>query len=304
MNLYSNKMKKGFLLEKPKTTSAIKIPNNRNIYICGCARNCEQYLSKVFENIRKIIELFDDYKIIIAYDDSHDRTYETLVSLKTSFPKLEIIRNYKRLSKYRTENISNARNSIINHIKNENNPEYEYFIMMDFDDVNAGKMNIDVLKEYIFNDKYEWDSLSFNRRQYYDIWALSIDKYVFSCWHWENNPAVQFGSREVPLIMYNYITNKLSGMNKDKLLDCHSAFNGFAIYKKKKFMDCRYEFDVYENLQQIPKHLILGNMELLNRNYYIHFIEDCEHRYFHYHSILQHNAKIRISPQILFEEYC
>jgi hypothetical protein len=104
--------------------------------------------------------------------------------------------------------------------------------------------------------------------------------------------------------MYHYITNKLSSIEKDKLLDCHSAFNGFAIYKKNKFIDCRYEFDVFENLQQIPKHLILANMEELDRNYYIHFIEDCEHRYFHYQSILQHNAKIRISPQVLFEEYC
>jgi len=296
-------MKKGFLLEKKiKPIPDIEQTNNRNIYICGCVRNCEQYLSKVFENIRKIIELVDDYKIIIAYDESQDRTYEALISLKTSFPKLEIIRNYKPLSKYRTENISNARNSIINYIKNDNNPQYEYFIMMDFDDVSSGKMNIDILKEYLFNDKYQWDALSFNRKQYYDIWALSIDKYVLSCWHWDNNPNIQFGSREVPLIMYNYITNKLSNMNKDKLLDCHSAFNGFAIYKKNKFMDSKYEFDIYENLQQIPKHLILENMEVLNRNYYIHFIEDCEHRYFHYHSILQHNAKIRISPQILFEE--
>ena len=103
-------MRKGFLLEKPEATNVTPIPvinqsQKRNIYICGCVRNCEQYLSKVFENIRKIIELVDDYKIIIAYDDSQDRTYETLIRLKTSFPHLEIIRNDKPLSKYRTENI-------------------------------------------------------------------------------------------------------------------------------------------------------------------------------------------------------
>lgn len=42
--------------------------------ICGCVRNCEQHLDKVFDNIKKIQSLFDNTKIIISFDVSEDFT--------------------------------------------------------------------------------------------------------------------------------------------------------------------------------------------------------------------------------------
>ena len=46
--------------------------------ICGSVKNCGPYLKKVFENIEKIGSLFDDYKIIIYYDESSDDTLQKL----------------------------------------------------------------------------------------------------------------------------------------------------------------------------------------------------------------------------------
>jgi hypothetical protein len=40
--------------------------------ICGTVKNCAPFLEKVFENIEIISKIFDDYKIIIAYDTSTD----------------------------------------------------------------------------------------------------------------------------------------------------------------------------------------------------------------------------------------
>ena len=49
-----------------------------NCCICGPVKNCGPYLRKVLENIEKIGSLFDDYSIIIYYDNSTDNTLEIL----------------------------------------------------------------------------------------------------------------------------------------------------------------------------------------------------------------------------------
>ena len=50
-----------------------------NCYICGCLLNCEKYLNNVFNNILKIGKLFNNYKVIVAYDDSNDESLNILL---------------------------------------------------------------------------------------------------------------------------------------------------------------------------------------------------------------------------------
>ena len=78
-----------------------------------------------------------------------------------------------------------------------------------------------------------------------------------------------------------------------------SAFNGFAIYKTNKFINCRYDGSL--NLNYIPKKLLLENIKfsgkmILNNEKK----QDCEHRSFHFEAIIKNHAKIRISPLCLF----
>lgn len=266
-----------------------------NCYICGCARNCEPFLPLVLENIKKIAACFDQYKVLIAYDDSHDNTYDILQ--KSDLP-ITLIRSKKPLSRTcRTQNISNARNAILEKIRA--GPSYDYIIMMDMDDVNAGDIHIDVLKKAL-NNSANWDSISFNRHFYYDIWALSIEPFVFSCWHWANDQR-QFENTEVTQIMYHYISQKLK--NETKPIECFSAFNGFAIYKTPLFINCQYNHDAKINLDIIPKELINQNIRVLQRSIFMNFNEECEHRHFHFRAVLDYQARIRISPDFLFEEY-
>ena len=42
--------------------------------IAGCARDCENYIELVFENIKKICTIIDVQQIIVAYDESSDKT--------------------------------------------------------------------------------------------------------------------------------------------------------------------------------------------------------------------------------------
>ena len=112
--------------------------------ICGCAKNCELYLDSVFKNIKSIQSLFEKTKIIISFDNSSDFTLKKLCELKKEFD-IEIIINKDSLSTIRTVNIENARNKILNQIYESYN-EYDYFIMIDMDDVSSKPINIDVLK--------------------------------------------------------------------------------------------------------------------------------------------------------------
>jgi hypothetical protein len=318
MNSYESELKKIF--EKPflkphieeeqqeKITINISetkpfVYKKKKVYIGCCVRNCANYLDNVFSNIDKIISLFHDYKIIIAHDDSFDNSLDILNKKKTKY-NIEILNvsenSYIIDPTLRTKRISNARNAILTKIYDNEEKCYDYFIMMDMDDVNCGRMNIDVLKKCLDNDE-EWDSLSFNRKNYFDVWALSLDPYVFSCWHFP-------GGFDVVNKIKDYVTSKLAKLTNDSLLECMSAFNGFAIYKKDKFVNCNYDWQVRNNYDIIPSDIISKNEKALERkitldiSYHqaVNPVSDCEHRYFHLNAIEKNNARIRISPLCLF----
>lgn len=267
------------------------------VYICGCVKNCGKYLDKVYSNILKISKYFSKFKIIIAYDESTDNSLEKLKQLEN----VTIIMNNNK-SETRTENISNARNSIINFIKSDSSEYYDYFIMMDFDDVCAGELDIKVLLKYL--DTNNWDCLSFNRKNYYDIWALSFEPYICSCFQFDNNHSTV---NDVVGLMRKEIIGKLESINMNELLEVHSAFNGFAIYRTNKFINCKYEYLVSENFKFISREkyeeiiVMLNNSGKLTSNIYWNSRpSDCEHRHFHLEAKHKNNAKICISPLYLF----
>lgn len=274
-------------------------------FICGCVRNSAKFLPSVFHNIEIIMQLFDDFQIIIAFDVSEDNTYDILMNYKSKYgEKMKILSNPNQLSLSRTQNISNARNMIIDYIYNPTSPQYEYFIMMDMDDVCSGKLHIDVLQKYL--SRLDWDSLSFSRNFYYDIWALSIDPLYISCWHWTKDWIR--GNNLFAILMKSYIEQKIGACSPNELIECRSAFNGFAIYRKSKFANCIYRNSFVENLNMLSYNEIEHNIRIFNsydssvKYVWTNIDDDCEHKYFHYQAIHKNNAKIRISPLILFEE--
>lgn len=276
-----------------------------NVYICGCVRNCATYLMKVFLNIDNISRLFNDFVIIVAHDFSTDNTIEILLQYQKKYGnKLKIINNTDTLSRIRTENISKARNSILREIRERNEPMFTHMIMMDLDDVCAEPINMEVIKQSM--NRSDWDALSFNRPDYYDIWALSLEPYIYSCWHFHPK------TEECVNIIKKYVSNKLNKLGNGELLECSSAFNGFAIYKLSAFKNCSYDWKLNNNVKLINKlypNMIINNCKSLNKNAHlgemyrdcsIGYNADCEHRKFHMSAILLNNSRIRISPLSLF----
>lgn len=259
--------------------------------ICGCVKDCEKYLDNVFKNIKKIQKLFIKSKIIISFDISNDFTLKRLIELKNYFD-IDIIINKDPLTNSRTVNIERARNKILNKIF-QSYSEFDYFIMIDMDDVSSKPININVLEEILDEKKINiWDGLFFNNANYYDFWGLNFKDFQYSCWH----------SNNVKKLINIMNTEFKKECENKEFIECQSAFGGFGIYKLEKFKDCYYRSLIdlslfnMEHIKNIyNKYQILF---MINENIY-----DCEHRYFHLNAIRKNNVKLLIYNKNLFPPY-
>lgn len=268
----------------------------KNIIICGCVRNCSNFLDEVFKNIDKIKEEFNIIEIVLAYDNSDDNTLLKLFDLVQKH-KIKILLNDKPLltddpmKNVRVINICNARNRIMDYINNSyNDTKIDYFMMMDFDEVCSKPINMDTLKKaFVLSDK--WDCITFNNKRYYDYWALSFDDYIYSCWHTTD-----------PLKMIEYMCNALEEkFNKtEEYIECESAFNGFGIYNYEKFKKYRYSTVMdHSFFKQEKLHNMIYNKKIwLIKN----DLPECEHRFFHMNA-KRDGCKIVILKDYLFPEY-
>lgn len=272
--------------------------------VCLPIYNCGEYLANIFDNLLKIKTLFNNYTIIFGYDHCKDNSLNILkeFELKNNLININIniiINNNKRL-KYRTHNLEIIRNLMIDYIyKNYSN--YDYFIMMDSDDVCSKPINLNILKKHLYNSIF-WDSLSFNKINYYDIWALQYEPFINHC--------RCFGFNSWPIIYFikDDITNKLNNLKENKYLEVYSAFNGFAIYKLKKFINCKYDgitqkYFKEENILNMIEYLNNSNIKNIRGKKIIltEGKENCEHIGFHIDSIKKNNAKIMITKDFLFD---
>jgi hypothetical protein len=257
--------------------------------ICGTVRNCEKYLDKIFSNMEELGKIFDDYRIILYYDKSDDNTLNKMKLYQQKNDKLLFYVNKSKMLKYRTHRLALGRNFCISKIK-ENYSDYEYFIVMDCDDICGRDMNINSLLTYLNRDT--WDCLSFQHPTgYYDGWALSKRPHILSCHHFND---IYLGQN-----LITDIINKKNATNDKLLIPCLSAFNGIAIYRTQKFINCVY--DGHLRFDYIPKNLIKENIKYAgNIKITDNISEDCEHRHFHFQAVFQNNARIRISPLCLF----
>jgi len=272
------------------------------MFICGCVKNTGEYLKNVFANIEKIHELLDDYHIIIAYDESTDNSLEILQLYKEKYQnKMSLLIGTEKPTDIRTKNIANARNNILCEVKTLDYNEFEYFIMMDMDDVCAKPMNIGVLKHILDKEKNEplqWDALSFNKNRYYDLWALSIYPYTFSVLHYQHTYKIKQGMLN---LLQKQFTEAIKKDGNNGLVNCLSAFNGFAIYRTNKFKNVRYEWNVRKLLEIYPKQSI----DIMSKHVWQEpksRLDDCEHRYYHIRASLLNQARICISPLVLFND--
>lgn len=272
-----------------------------NCVFCGAVKNCGRYLGKVLKNIERLGSLFENYAIVIYLDKSNDNSHDILKKYAKMNPRLTFYYNPTPISKFRTHRLAHARNECLKIIYSKF-IHYPYFIMMDFDDVCSQPVKIDVLKKYLHEDT--WDALSFNKNPYYDVWALSIHPYVVSFLHLQKiNPNERVRQNDKKYEPQRYVSATLAVATN--LVSCISAFNGFAIYRASKFINCYYDgklrLDLFSKSYLSSTLSITKNALMFGKvGSETSAIEDCEHRAFHVMAKNKNGARIMIAPEILF----
>ncbi len=249
--------------------------DRKRVALCFVVRDNAYYLPGVFKNIDDLNKLDFDFVSIFITDNITDNSIELIQEYKSLHPNV-IHRNIQNHISYRTHRIANARNSCLDIIYNELD-NIDYHIMIDADDVNHKKWDIEVINNYLNNwDNDDWHSITFNRpSNYYDLWALLYDDYYHHCWGYggENMKYIHYIQKE--------FKEKLDTL-KENSVEVHSSFCGFGIYKTELHRGIRYE-GMFKNVKHLLKpeeSLIFARKETEFNLYLYNNLEICEHIYY------------------------
>ena len=113
----------------------------------GCARDCDKYLEKTFDNIDLYASLFKEHYKLIVENGSKDKTKEIL---KNNLKKNHYFFFKEEFTdiKVRTIRLALARNYIVDFVKEDKILlNCDYLVMMDLDDIGAKTIELDNLKK-------------------------------------------------------------------------------------------------------------------------------------------------------------
>jgi hypothetical protein len=220
-----------------------------NVIICGVVKNAEAHLMNNIQLARQLGVKCDKYKIIIYENNSTDSTRKILsmyenrddFEIITEDIDAETIKQNSKIWAYtavtgsdhpcRIEQISNARNKLIEEIKKDKYVVYNYVVMIDFD----AKF---FLPDGIFNSL---QLVKENRKRV--IYANSYDYYDYYALRSAHSEFNLFG----PELMGDFFWQKINSMrlkinpDSSELVSVYSAFNGIGVYDKKVFTSYKYD---------------------------------------------------------------
>jgi hypothetical protein len=274
-----------------------------NIALCFCVRNCGKHLPRIFQNIESVKKL-DGINVyaVFVYDNCTDNSAALLNDYKQKTTNATVVKSIDNRHPARTVRIAKARNTCLDLVYNELK-DIKYHIMIDADNICITPWNTQLLSNYLHNvDNDNWDCLSFNRDNYYDIWALLFDDFKHHCWGFGKD------GRIVVNTMRNIIIQKLK-TSKTNTIEVLSAFNGFCIYNTERFKGFVYNgtiekvYPLFTDKERDQTEVALKkyksvkcqkNSSVNGTHGCIKAEECCEHIYYH---VTAHQAgrKIKIS---------
>lgn len=262
--------------------------------ICCPVRNEEKYLPDVLDNMKQLGETFDEYRIILCYDDSNDKTMEIISTYMERNNNIDLLVNvYGSTDERKRLHIASARNKCLKHVFYRY-PDYPLFIMMDCGALTASPLNMDLWKRSL--ERSDWDALSFYSKNY-DLWSLSSRDMSYSVWHYKQPDTHQK--------MLRSMEDLVGKCREEDLIEVYSAFNGLGVYRQSLFNDCLYDGLPCDDL--IPPFLLDKDAGLYGEKTQYFWQkdgegdQDIEHRGFHWAAIVKNNPRIRMSPHMLFK---
>lgn len=267
-----------------------------NVALCFCVRNCARYLPAIFENVERLRALNLKIFCIFVYDNCSDDSENLLLHYQT-LNHNTIVKKITNNSHLRTVRIATARNVMLNIVYNELE-NISFHMMIDSDDKCSGTWNIEIIDKYLNNfDEDDWDSISFNRKNYYDIWALLYDDFKQHCYGYGK-------FQDVVRLMREDVTKKLKECDSNSI-KVWSGFNGFAIYKTERFRGFYYD-GLYENFKRlVSDDEIKSSAQAVKDKFkldvspgFVMGRECCEHLFYHM-SASKKGRRIKVSKLIV-----
>lgn len=151
--------------------------SNPSVVFAGCARNCEPFLEAVLANVASFAAAFDRTGFVFVENDSSDGTLATLqrwIAGRTNAQLLTATGIAARQPS-RTARIASARNAYLDFIAQSQLREFEYLVVLDLDDVNAGQMSAHDLRaavNYLEEHRDHTGLFACSDPVYFDVWAL------------------------------------------------------------------------------------------------------------------------------------
>ena len=274
-----------------------------NIALCFCVgKNAQPYLYKIFRNIELLKNSNKNNNIycVFVYDRC-DKNESILKEYQNKNENVIIKKDKNGVSNYRTVRIADVRNMCLDIVYNEL-PNIIYHIMIDSDDAVCKEWDIGVINNYLNNfDNDDWDCISFNSNNYYDMWALLFEDFKWHCHGFGTK------SKTIISIMCNELKNKLNNSISNSI-EVISAFNGFCIYKTDRFKGYYYcgllsnlELLVTENEKNKIKQIFKEkyNMDVECKGSIFNY-QVCEHIFYNF-SAFNDGRKIKISKFLLLK---
>lgn len=266
---------------------------NNNVYVVGLAQAKFSPLSRALEtNIYHLTSFFKDYAVVIYA--TGDGTLSSLNEWKKRDPKVNILLESEHFpTDGRTSNLVYGRNKLkdvvytMHHESKRNSTEEAFLVILDLDDANQNEFNTTIFANAM---KYsnEWDVLTFNRRRYYDIWALRYPHIDVNVWSFGDDSKPMMALLQRDIARQLDITKRQS----KRFLPVYSAFSGIGVYKLRMTAGCSYSQEAsfpYEPSTWLSKKgkKIIGPQG------------ECEHVPFHACIRAKHEARIVISPEYI-----
>jgi len=258
--------------------------------------NNQSNLPYFFDSLDVLLNVFTKIKLIIVYDKSIDNSIDMITNYNNSkIIKTLIYNDNKVIGLARTKRTEHVNNLLLNEIYTTLDINSDYFIITDMNEyTNDVQIDVDTIR-YAFTITNDWDSISFLRNgKYNNISSLSIQPYVYSVFHFKKyNNVMNYMKKYMMDLIEDYKNNNMN------LIEVLSAYNGFGIYKKSKFINCTFDSMIHKEL--FPEGSIENEQSILNEEITDVLKNDSEFRKYNLEAINKNNSKIRICLKDLFK---
>lgn len=231
------------------------------VIICGVCRDVETRLPYSINIIEAIGDLFQDYRVIVYENNSHDKTVQILQQWQQKNPRINvnsetltqdelnnaIINRTKEGSLFRPELIARARNIVLKKATSDIYSDYHYIIWIDMD--FKIMPNLHGIRE-VFTSNKEWDA----------VFAYGVDpSNQYWDWYALRDNIDPLGPE---LLGHDwFVPKKLTLRETDDWYPVYSAFGGCGIYKKSSITGCTYSALVSPDLEFVAQKIIAQEKE-------------------------------------------